>query len=148
MAAMRQQLDLATYARLLATFAHDPTTREPLLAAQGLTEDDWLAIDEHWQDALDAEGEEEEVEGHVAPLLIAFDRAFSEAQQQLAGAPLDLNRYLEVLQRLRAGHDLTQALAEAGIGLSRYLVSHAHWARRAQEDEAVREALQGGESKD
>ncbi len=143
---MPPKLDLATYAKLLATFAHAPSSREALLANHGLSEDDWQAIDEHWQDALGAEdeAEAEEAAGQVAPLLLAFDRAFSEAQQQLAGAPLSLSRYLEVLERLRAGHDLTQTLAEASIGLSSYLVSHAHWAQLAQEDEAVRAALQGG----
>lgn len=146
MTAMRPKLDLTSYAGLLAAFAHDPSSREALLAEQGLSEADWLALDEHWQAELDGDedGDAEEAEAQVPERLLAFNQAFSEAQQRLAGAPLSLSRYLDVLKQLRAGRELNQALAEAQISLSSYLVSHTHWTRRAQEDDAVREAIQAG----
>lgn len=135
---MQPKLDLDTYARLLAKFAHDNEAREALLATHRLSEEAWSELDEYWQDQLIGEDAED---GELSPLLARFSDVFTETQRQLSQSALDLDTYAEILRQVQSGRELNKVLSEQRTSLATYLQAHAHWTRTSLDDETVQESL-------
>lgn len=126
--------DIVAYARLAAALAAEPVARAELLAARGLDEARWAAIDDAWQARLSA-AMDEATDG-VPPLVAAYADAFARAQRE-AAAVLPLERFIAVLFELRRGREAAAVLAEHGITLAELLRASEHWSRRAASDAAV-----------
>ncbi|MDC3956959.1 hypothetical protein KEG38_24070 [Polyangium jinanense] len=137
-------LDLETYAAVMAELAAAGEARAEVLARRGLDEESWEGIDAHWQERL-TEALAEEGEG-VPALLAAYTAAYQAAQSALA-PPISLERFARITRLLQATGDLQAALAKVGATLADYVRSNEHWSRRMTEDPAeerrFREALRG-----
>ncbi len=129
--------DVAAYAALSAELADPRVDRAALLAARGLDEDGWDALDEAWQARL---SEADEGDGdEVPPLIAAHAEAFARAQRARAGAALPFDRFAEAVRELRRGTDLSTALKRLDLSLEAYLAAQAHWTREMLADEALAE---------
>ncbi|HZO13207.1 MAG TPA: hypothetical protein VFB62_08105 [Polyangiaceae bacterium] len=131
--------DVRAYARLAAQLATADTHRDELLAAHGLDDDGWDALEEEWMERL-SEAEEGANGDGVPELLTAYAEAFAAAHAELA-VLLPFERYLEITRALSRGRDLTQLPERFGVDLATYLSSHRHWTARMATDQELSEQL-------
>lgn len=129
--------DVELYAALSAELADIRADRAAILAARGLTEDAWDAIDEAWQDRLSAAEAEALDSDGVPPLVARHAEAFARAQRSRAGAVLPFERFVSAVRELRRGGDLASALRRLDLTLDVYLAAQAHWTSRMLEDEEL-----------
>jgi len=129
--------DLDAYASLAASLSDPREDRAQLLAAQGLDEARWEAIDEAWQARFaEAEGASPD---EVPPLLAAFSAAFSAASRARSKQEISFARFLEALRAVQRGVDMASALERLGLGLDDFLRAQARWTAAMLEDEALAE---------
>lgn len=121
------ELDLEAYAVLAAMMAAAPERRDHLLKEHGLDEEQWEAIDDHWQDMLSEAMDDDDGDG-VPALIAQFTAASSRAREQLS-VPLGLELYAQITRQLQATGDLTATLAKAGVSLAAYTHASEHWNR-------------------
>ena len=130
--------DIEAYAELSAALVGPSVDRAALLAAHGLDEARWEALDDAWQARLAAE-DDAAVEG-MPPLLAAYAEAFARAQRaRIQGTVLTFDRFVEVVRALRHGGDAAATLQRLGVTFASYLASQQHWMTRMMEDEALAE---------
>jgi len=127
--------DVVAYATLAARLAQAGEDREAVLAAHGLDEESWEAIDDAWQERL-AEDEDEDQNG-VPVLVAAYAEAFAAAQRGGAKEELPFERYVEVASAMKRGGDLANVLGRFRISLPDFLRAHQHWTAQMLEDEEL-----------
>jgi len=126
--------DVAEYAELAATLADPSCDRDAALAAHGLDEEGWAALDGHFQDrlgrAMDA------AEEGVPPLIAAYAEAFARARAaQSRGRPvISLDRFADATREIQVRGDPLPALAKHGLTLEEYLRANEHWTQRMLAD--------------
>jgi hypothetical protein len=129
--------DLDAYVTLAAELADRRVDRDAALAAAGLTDDDWEAIDDAWQARLSAAEAEAEGSDGIPPLVAAHAEAFARAQRARAGGVLPFERFATAARELRRGGDLSSTLRRLDLTLATYLAAQAHWTARMLEDEEL-----------
>ena len=127
--------DVEAYAALSAELADPRVDRAALLAARGLDEAAWDALDEAWQARIE-EADEGDGDG-IPPLVAAHAEAFARAQRARAGAVLPFERFAQAARELGRGTDLATALKRLDLTLDAYLAAQAHWTREMLADEAL-----------
>jgi len=121
------ELDVETYATVMAELVHAGEARAEVFARRGLTEEQWDEIDSHWQDRLF--NAEDEDENGVSPLLTAYARAYESAQRSL-GPTISLQQFAEATRLLHATGDLRASLVRVGITFADYIRGNEHWSRK------------------
>jgi hypothetical protein len=129
--------DVAAYAALAAALSDPNADREALLAAHGLDEDTWDALDEAWQDRLsEADAGDDETEG-VPALVAAYAEAFARAHTARARSELPFERFLEAARAMRRGVDMTTVLKRLDLTLEDFLSAERRWTQAMLADEAL-----------
>jgi len=127
--------DIEAYAALqMRLIGVEGEARAALLAAHGLTEESFDALDERAQDALSRALDASEA--GVPPLVARYDAALKKAHEGLE-PPLSLDRFAEATLVMRAGGDPTKALARIGITFTDYFRSSQVWASRLSKDDEL-----------
>ena len=138
-------LDLPTYAAVMAELAATGAERAAVLARHDLDERRWDAIDTEWQQRLSAALDADE--DGVPTLISEHAAAYAAAQRALAPS-ISLEQLAQVTRLLAASGDLRASLAKVGVALDAYLRGSEHWTRRIVEDPETerlyREALRSG----
>ena len=127
-------LDIRAYATLAATLAAGERPRAAILAAQGLDEAGWEALDRLHQAQL-SRALDEEHDG-VPPLVAAFAEAFAAARATTTRAAtlLPIERFGDATREIQRTGDPTAALARLGITLDDFLRANEHWTARMMTD--------------
>jgi hypothetical protein len=133
-------MDVERYAEIAAALADPEVDRASVLAANGLDEDAWDALDETWQERLAAAQEAHGDEDGVPDLVLRHAQAFAEAQQQ-RGEVMALDRFLRCVALARTATDLPLALRKIGVTLAQFLRANHHWMAKAQDDPELMERL-------
>jgi muconolactone delta-isomerase len=121
------ELDVETYATVMAELVHAGEARAEVLARRGLSEDQWDVIDSHWQERLFNADDDDE--SGVSPLLTAYARAYESAQKTL-GPTISLEEFAEATRLLQATGDLRASLHRVGITFGDYIRGNEHWSRK------------------
>lgn len=128
--------DVRAYATLSARLAEPDADRAALLAEHDLDEDGWDELDDAWQarlsEAEDAMGDEQSV-----PLLVKeHAEAFAQAQAARVspGAPLSIERFIEITLDIQRGQDIQHVLKRQATTLHDYLRAQQHWLKKMMED--------------
>jgi hypothetical protein len=127
--------DLEAYATLAAELADPRVDRRAVLAARGLDEDAWEALDDAWQARLEAADAADD--DGVPPLIAAHAEAFARAQRARVGEILPFERFVAAARELRRGGDLASTLRRLELTLDTYLAAQGHWTARLLEDEEL-----------
>lgn len=139
------EIDVETYAQIMAELVHAGETRDEVLTRRGLTEEAWDEVDSYWQARL-FEGDDENEQGfgaqgaagnpesqmfnqEVSPLLTAYAKAFEAAQRTL-GSAISLEQFAETTRLLQATGDLRASLLRVGITFADYIRGSEHWSRK------------------
>jgi hypothetical protein len=129
--------DVAAYAALAAALSDPTADRAALLAAHGLDEDTWDALDEAWQEQLsEADAGDDENEG-VPALVAAYAEAFARAHTAGAQGDLPFERFLEAARAMRRGVDMATVLKRLDLTLEGFLTAERRWTRAMLEDEGL-----------
>lgn len=138
-------LDLSTYATVMAELAAAGADRAAVLASHDLDERRWDAVDAAWQQTLSAALDADE---DGVPALVSEHAAAYAAAQRALAPPISLAQLAQVTRLLGASGDLRASLAKAGVALDAYLRGSEHWTRQIVEDpeteRVYRDALRGG----
>lgn len=140
--------DVEAFARVAVTLSAAREDRPEVLAALGLTEEDWEALEDAWEVRLEeaelAEGED----GMIPALVTAHAEAFAAAQAERARgadeAALPFDRFVGLTRAMRRGGRLDEVLAAERVSLEVYLRAHAHWTRAILADPSLRRAFDEG----
>lgn len=138
--------DLEAYAELAAALADPTVDRDAVLAARGLDEESWAAIDEAWQARIEDDDEDEDddeaIQG-VPPLVAAWAEAFARAQRARAlrdpHEPVTFERFIEAMKAIRRGADMAGLLQRLGLTLEQLLLAEQRFTRAMLEDESLAE---------
>lgn len=147
------RLTIKEYAELSVRLAHVSTTvgasdpASPAITAAldralqqaGLTADEWDAESRYWEDELSLALEQED---DVSPLILAYSMAVQTAQSALAGGPITLETFSQVLGEVQRGTPLDVVLRQRHISLPEFLSAQSHWMTRAAAEPDVRRALE------
>lgn len=126
--------DVVAFAALAARVAAAGSSRDEVLAAHGMTEERWEALERRWQERLDQATDAQGDADGAPPLVVAYAEAFSRAQRS-GGAPvLPFDAYLDVARALQQERDAAGALQRRGVSLGAYLSAHEHWTKAMLED--------------
>ncbi|WP_437681539.1 hypothetical protein [Sorangium sp. So ce131] len=129
--------DVEAFATLAAQLADPSADRAALLAAHGLDEDGWEALDDAWQARLSEADEGDDEEAGVPPLVVAFAEAFARAQRARARSELSFERFLEAARAMRRGTDMATVLSRLDMTLEDYLSAQQRWTAAMLEDEEL-----------
>lgn len=129
--------DIEAYAALAASLADPAADRAALLAAHGLDEDAWDALDDTWQARLSA-ADEADTDG-VPPLVAAYAEAFARAQRERAQSALSFERFIEVARAMQRGTDLATVLRRLDVSLLDFLSAQRRFTEAMLADEALAE---------
>jgi hypothetical protein len=132
-------LSVEAYAAILAALADPNADRAAVLAAHGLDEGAWEAIDAQWQRRLSAAADGADDEQPAPPLLVAFAEAFAGAQRAAVETLLSFERYVELTRVMSRGGAIGDELTRLRVTLPEYLRAHEHWMRRMADDPALAE---------
>lgn len=132
-----ESFDVAEYAELAAALAEPTADRAGVLAARGLDEQGWAALDDHFQDRISRAMSEDEA--GVPPLVAAYADAFARARAALQQdrAVISIERFADATREIRRRGDPLPALAHVGVTLDEFLRANEHWTRRMLEDPAL-----------
>lgn len=137
-------VDLVTYATIMAELAEAPETRDAVLARHRLDDASFHAVDSHWQKRLS-----EDMVATIADvpaLLTQYTEAYAAAQRELS-APISIEQFARVTRLLQASGDVQAALAKVGVSFADYVRGSEHWSKCMVADPDVerqfREALRG-----
>ena len=122
---------MRTHACSLALGTAD--NREALLAAHGLDEDRWQAIDDAWQARLSAATDAITDEEPIPPFLAEYSAAMERARDR-EPEPMSFDRYIEATLRMRRGGDIVQELKQIGLTTDEYLRANRYWIQRMAKD--------------
>jgi hypothetical protein len=134
------EINLDAYARLTVALARAGAKRAEVLAAHGLDEGRWAAIDGLWQARLSDAMEQGTDEVPIPPFLEQYSRAMDHAQRDDSQV-ISLERFVEATRAFRDGADVKAALERLGLTYDDYLRANHHWMQRMGEDEEIAEAF-------
>ncbi|WP_437593396.1 hypothetical protein [Sorangium sp. So ce1000] len=129
--------DVEGYATLSARLADPSADRAALLAAHGLDEDSWEALDDAWQARLSEADEDDDEEVGVPPLVAAFAETFARVQRARSKGELSFERFLEAARAMKRGTDMATVLSRLDLTLEDYLSAQQRWTAAMLEDEAL-----------
>ena len=136
-------LDIRAYATLVATLAAGDRPRAAILAAQGLDEAGWEALDAFHQEQL-SRAIDDDRDG-VPPLIAAYAEAFAAARARSTRAAtlLSIERFGDAMREIQRTGDPTGALARLGISLDDFLRANEHWTARMMTDTDLLQRFRG-----
>jgi hypothetical protein len=134
------EINLDAYARLTVALARAGEGRAAVLAAHGLDEVRWQAIDDLWQARLSDAMDQGTDEVPVSPFLEAFSHAMDRAQRDDSPV-MTLERFAEATRAIGREGEVTQTLRRLHVTPDEYLRANAYWTRRMTEDEELAEAF-------
>jgi hypothetical protein len=139
--------DLDAYAAFALALADPNGDRGALLAARGLTEEAWEAIDDAWQARLSgAEADAANASG-VPAFAAAFAEAFARAQRARARTEVSFDRFVEATRAMQRGTEMATVLKRLDLTLDDFLAEQARWTAAMLIDDALaerfRRALRG-----
>lgn len=136
-------LDIRAYATLVATLAAGDRPRAAILAAQGLDEARWEALDSFHQEQL-SRALDDDRDG-VPPLIAAYAEAFAAARalSTRAATLLSIERFGDATREIQRTGDPTAALARLGIALADFLRANEHWTARMMTDADLLQRFRG-----
>jgi hypothetical protein len=105
----------------------------------GVTADEWDAESSYWEDELSQALDRDE---DVPQLVLDYSTAIQAAQNALAGVPLALEAFSQILGEVQRGAPLDQVLRQRHISLAEFLSAQRHWMVRAAAEPDVRLALE------
>jgi hypothetical protein len=129
--------DLESYATLAVELSDPRVDRAAALAARGLDEDAWEALDDAWQARLSAADEDGDDEDGIPALVAAHAEAFARAQRARVREVLPFERFVAAARELGRGGDLASTLRRLDLTLDAYLTAQSHWTARLLEDEEL-----------
>ncbi|WP_437553003.1 hypothetical protein WME95_17420 [Sorangium sp. So ce327] len=129
--------DVEAYATLAAQLADPSADRAALLAAHGLDEAGWEALDDAWQARLSEADDDDGEEVGVPPLVVAYAETFARVQRARAKSELSFERFLEAARGLKRGTDMATVLSRLDLTLEDYLSAQQRWTAAMLEDEAL-----------
>jgi hypothetical protein len=132
------EINLDAYARLTVALARARGERDALLAAHGLDENGWEAIDDAWQARLSKAMDEGTDEVPVPPFLEQFSRAMDRAQKDDSQV-MTLERFAEATRVVRQGGEVARALQRLGLTPDTYLRANHYWMQRMAQDDGLAE---------
>jgi hypothetical protein len=135
------EINLDAYARLTVALGRAGDNRGAVLAAHGLDEARWEAIDDLWQARLSDAMDEITEDQPVPPFLAQFSRAMDRAQSDDTQV-LSFERYAEVTRAVRQGGDVPRALQRLGVSTDEYLHANRYWMQRMADDDELSERFQ------
>ena len=134
------EINLDAYARLTVALGRAGDRRAAVLAAHGLDEARWEAIDGLWQarlsDAMD-EGTDEEP---IPPFLQEYSRAMDRAQSDDSQV-ISLERFAQATRVVREGGEVALALERLGLTPDEYLHANHYWMQRMAQDDELAETF-------
>jgi hypothetical protein len=113
--------------------------RAALLAAHGLDEEAWEAIDDAWQARLSEAGAEGDLAQGVPPLIAAYAEAFARAQRARAQHEVSFERFVEAARAMARGTDMATVLERLGLTLEDLLRAQQRWTAAMLADDALAE---------
>ncbi|MFT3771308.1 MAG: hypothetical protein QM820_38320 [Minicystis sp.] len=125
------------YAEIAAALAEPSADRAAVLAARGLDEDAWTALDRLFQARM-SRAMDEDHDG-VPPIVAAYAEAFARARAALRRDEdvISIERYADATREIQQRGDPLPALARVGVSLEAFLRANEHWTRRMIEDPAL-----------
>lgn len=128
--------DVRAYAVLSARLSEPDSDRATLLAEHGLDEEAWDQLDDAWQERLSAAIDEMGDSETVPPLVKDHADAFAAEQAALAAArePMPFDRFIEITQDIRRGHESQHVMKRNATTLHDYLRAQQHWLKRMMDD--------------
>ncbi|MFO0585958.1 MAG: hypothetical protein U0441_00390 [Polyangiaceae bacterium] len=128
--------DVRAYAVLSARLSEPDSDRTTLLAEHGLDEETWDQLDDAWQERLSAAIDEMGDSEAVPPLVKEHADAFTAEQAVLAAArePMPFERFIEITQDIRRGHESQHVMKRNATTLQDYLRAQQHWLKRMMDD--------------
>ncbi|MGK3982427.1 hypothetical protein WME99_05285 [Sorangium sp. So ce136] len=129
--------DVEVYATLAAQLADPSADRAALLAAHGLDEERWEALDDAWQARLSEADDEDGEDVGVPPLVAAYAETFARAQRARARSELTFDRFLEAARAMKRGTDMATVLSRLDLTLEDYLSAQQRWTAAMLEDEEL-----------
>jgi hypothetical protein len=134
------EINLDAYARLTVALARAGASRAAVLAAHGLDEARWEAIDDGWQARLSDAMEEGTDEVPVPPFLEQFSRAMDRARSDDSQV-LTLERFAEATRVVRCGGEVARMLERIGVTPDDYLRANHYWMQRMAQDDELAETF-------
>lgn len=128
------EINLDAYARIMVALGRAGTARAQVLAAHGLEEDRWQAIDDAWQARLSEAIDEGTEEVPVPPFIEQFARAMDQRQSDDSQV-MSLERFVEATRVVSRGGDVTKSLEAVGLTVDAYLQANRHWMQRMAQDD-------------
>jgi hypothetical protein len=132
------EINLDAYARLTVALGRAGARRDEALAAHGLDEARWQAIDDAWQarlsEALEIVGDD----ATVPPLIDAYSRAMERAQSAESSI-MTFERFVQATRAARSGGELAKSLERLGVTIDDYLRANRHYTLAMTEDDALAE---------
>jgi hypothetical protein len=104
-----------------------------------LTEEAWDAESSYWEDELSQALEREE---DAPQLVLDYSMAIQAAQNALAGGPIALEIFSQILGDVQRGAALDHVLRRRHISLPEFLNAQRHWMTLAAAEPSVRFALE------
>ncbi len=132
------EINLDAYARLTVALMRAGDRREAVLAAHGLDEERWQAIDGLWQARLADAMEQGTDEVPVPPFLQDFSRALDRAQSDDSQI-MSLERFAAATRAVDGAADILQALERLGLTLDDFMHASHYWVQRMAKDEELAE---------
>jgi hypothetical protein len=133
-------VSLDEYVRITLALAGAGSQRAELLAKAGLTEDEWQAIDDAWQQRIDEATDAIDDSGGFPPLLAEYALAMDRAQTD-QGSALPFERFVQATLALRAAGDVAGVLRRLGLTMDEYMRASRHWTKRMIGDEELARAF-------
>lgn len=134
------EINLDAYARLTVALARAGEKRDAVLAAHGLDEDRWQAIDDLWQARLSDAMDQGTDERPIPPFLEAFSRAMDRAQSD-DSMVIPLERFAEATRAVRRGVEVTRTLERLGLTPDDYVRASHYWMQRMAQDDELAETF-------
>lgn len=141
MAPHEAEINLDAYARLTVALGRAGENRQSVLAAHGLDEARWQAIDDAWQGRLSATLEDITDEQPVPAFLEQYSKAMDRAQSDDTQV-ISFERFVEATRAVRRGGEIARALERLGLTTDEYLHANRHWMQRMTKDEDLADRFQ------
>jgi hypothetical protein len=141
------RLTITEYASLSVQLANVSATPETsgatspseVLRAAGLTQEQWEAEVEHWEEQLSHALDTDE---ELPALLVSYSQAVQEAQQRLSSRTVSLTTFAALLGDLQRGEPLDQLLKRHQLSFAEFLTAQRHWMSQAALSADVRQVLE------
>lgn len=131
-----ETFDVTEYAEIAAALADADRDRAATLAARGLDEPAWAALDHRFQEAMSRAMDSDD---GVPPVVAAYAEAFARARAALVRPEqvISIERFADATREIQRGGDPEAALTRLGITLREFIRANEHWTRSIVTDPAL-----------